>query len=110
MWILRYAYHRSMNRRKQLQVRHFYASTNIAALEDTLPTEGSGIPACHEAREVIQRGLQTLSPVQKRVLHLAYFEGLTMKEIAEETGESLGNVSHHPYRGPDNLPHQLSNA
>ena len=29
MWILRNAYHRSMNRRKQLQVRHFYASTDM---------------------------------------------------------------------------------
>jgi RNA polymerase sigma-70 factor, ECF subfamily len=110
MWILRYAYHRSMNRRKQLQVRHFYANTDIAAIEDTLLTEGAGIPASHEAREVIQRGLQALSPVQKRVLHLAYFEGLTMKEIAEETGESLGNVRHHHYRGLDKLRDQLSEA
>jgi RNA polymerase sigma-70 factor (ECF subfamily) len=110
MWILRYAYHRSMNRRKQLQVRHFYASTNIDAIEDTLPTEGAGIPASHEAREVIQRGLQALSPVQKRVLHLAYFEGLTMKEIADQTGESLGNVRHHYYRGLDKLREKLSGA
>src|SRR5260370_25345846 len=99
-----------MNRRKQLQVRRFDASTDIAAIEDTLPTEGAGIPASHEAREGIQRGLQALSPVQKRVLHLAYFEGLTMKEIAAETGESLGNVWHHHYRGLDKLRDQLSGA
>jgi len=110
MWILRYAYHRSINRRKQLQVRHFYANTDIAAIEETLLTEEAGIPASHEAKEVIQRGLQTLSPAQKRVLHLAYFEGLTMKEIAEETGESLGNVRHHYYRGLDKLRDQLSEA
>ena len=59
---------------------------------------------------MIQRGLQTLSPVQKHVLHLAYFEGLTMKEIAEETGDSLGNVRHHYYRGLDKLRDQLSEA
>jgi RNA polymerase sigma-70 factor (ECF subfamily) len=110
MWILRYAYHRSMNRRKQLLVRHFYASTDIATIEDTLLTEGASISASHEAREVIQRGLQALSPVQKRVLHLAYFEGFTMKEIAEETGESLGNVRHHYYRGLDKLRDHLSEA
>jgi RNA polymerase sigma-70 factor (ECF subfamily) len=62
MWILRYAYHRSMNRRKQLQVRHFYANTDIAAIEDTLPSGATGIPASHEAGEVIQRSLQALSP------------------------------------------------
>src|SRR5260370_27116122 len=99
-----------MNRRKQLQVRRFDASTDIAAIEDTLPTEGAGIPASHEARELIQRGLQALSPLQKRVLHLAYFEGLTMKEVARETGESLGNVRHHYYRGLDKLRDQLSEA
>jgi len=110
MWILRYAYHRSMNRRKQLQVRHFYATTDLAAIEDILLTEETSILASHEAREVIQRGLQTLSPEQKRVLHLAYFEGLTMKEIAEETGESLGNVRHHYYRGLDKLRDQLFEA
>jgi RNA polymerase sigma-70 factor (ECF subfamily) len=110
MWILRYAYHRSMNRRKQLQVRHFYASTDIAAIEDTLPMEAVDISASYEAREVIQRGLQALSPVQKRVLQLAYFDGLTMKEIADETGDSLGNVRHHYYRGLDKLRDQLSEA
>jgi len=110
MWILRYAYHRSINRRKQLQVRHFYANTDIAAIEDTLLTEAVDIPASHEARDVIQQGLQALSPVQKHVLHLAYFEGLTMKEIAEETGESLGNVRHHYYRGLDKLRDHLSEA
>jgi DNA-directed RNA polymerase specialized sigma24 family protein len=44
------------------------------------------------------------------VLQLAYFEGLTMKEIAEETGESLGNVRHHYYRGLDKLRDYLSEA
>jgi len=110
MWILRYAYHRSMNRRKQLQVRRFYASTDIAAIEDTLLIEGASIPASHEAREIIQRALQVLSPEQKHVLHLAYFEGLTMKEIADETRESLGNVRHHYYRGLDRLRDHLSEA
>ncbi len=110
MWILRYAYHRSMNRRKQLQIRHFYTNTDIAAIEETLLVGEAGIPASHEVRELIQRGLQALSPVQKRVLQLAYFEGLTMKEIAEETGESLGNVRHHYYRGLDKLRDHLSQA
>jgi RNA polymerase sigma-70 factor (ECF subfamily) len=110
MWILRYAYHRSMNKRKQLQVRHFYTNTDLAAIENTLATEGAGIPASREAREVIQRGLQTLTPLQRRVLHLAYFEGLTMREITDETGECLGNVRHHYYRGLDRLRDQLSEA
>jgi len=107
MWILRYAYHRSINRRKQLQIRNFYCNTDIAAVESTLAAEGSTALASREAREVVQRGLQILNPVQKHVLQLAYFEGLTMREIAEETGESLANVRHHYYRGLNKLRDQL---
>jgi RNA polymerase sigma-70 factor, ECF subfamily len=110
MWVLRYAYHRSMNRRKQLQIRHFYSNTDIAAIQDIMLTGETSIAASHEARELIQRGFQGLNPIQKRVLHLAYFEGLTMKEIAEEMGESLGNVRHHYYRGLDKLRDHLSQA
>jgi RNA polymerase sigma-70 factor (ECF subfamily) len=103
MWILRYAYHRSMNRRKQLQVRHFYAQSDIADVEQTLTTGAADFPAAQETREFVQRGLEGLTPVQRKVLHLAYFEGLTMKEIAEQMGESFGNVRHHYYRGLDKL-------
>lgn len=110
MWILRYAYHRSINRRKQLQARNFYASTDLAAIDETLLGEATGLPAFHEARELVQYGLQALTPVQKRVLHLAYFEGFTMKEIAEQTGESVGNVRHYYYRGLDRLRDQLCKA
>jgi RNA polymerase sigma-70 factor (ECF subfamily) len=41
--------------------------------------------------------------MQRRVLELAYFEGLSLREIAEEVGESLGNVRHHYYRGLSKL-------
>ena len=102
-WMLRYAYHRSMNRRKQLQARHFYTTAELEAVEDTVLSGPLGSAGLHEARQMIDRGLQALSPVQKRVLHLAYFEGMTMKEIATQTGETVGNVRHYYYRGLDKL-------
>ncbi|MGH2395585.1 MAG: RNA polymerase sigma factor [bacterium] len=103
MWILRYAYHRSLNRRRQLFIRKFYANTGLAGLEDTLPATGSDVLARQEAKDLIEQSLSKLSAMQRRVLELVYFEGLTMKEIAEQTGESLGNVRHHYYRGLDKL-------
>ena len=43
-------------------------------------------------RDRIHTALATLPAEQRRVLELAYFEGLTQKEIAEHTGDPLGTV------------------
>jgi RNA polymerase sigma-70 factor (ECF subfamily) len=99
VWILQYAYHRSMNRRQQLIARKFYDSTDVSDVSDSLakPTYGALPP--QESRQLVKQSLEALNSMQRRVLELAYFEGLSLKEIAEQTGESLGNVRHHYYRG-----------
>lgn len=109
-WILRCAHHRSINRRKHLLRRKFYATEDIASVEDVLPTFDSSIIASQEAKQLIERGFQALNGIQRRVIELAYFEGLTLKEIADETGESLGNVRHHYYRGLERLRETLNAA
>lgn len=110
-WILRCAYHRSINRRKHLLRKKFYASEDVTPLADVLPTlSESGLAASHEAKQLIEHGFQALSVVQRRVIELAYFEGLTFKEIAEETHETLGNVRHHYYRGLEKLHDILDEA
>ena len=40
----------------------------------------------------IRRALERLSPVQREVLELAYFGGLTQQDIAARTGTPLGTV------------------
>lgn len=103
MWILRRAHHRSINRRKHLLRRKFYANDNVASLADALPAFESSVVASHEAKQLVEHGFQALSGIQRRVIELAYFEGLTLKEIAQETHETLGNVRHHYYRGLEKL-------
>jgi len=51
----------------------------------------------------MQQGLATLGKLQKQVIELASYEGLSMKEIADKTGDSLSNVRHHYYRGLQKL-------
>jgi RNA polymerase sigma-70 factor, ECF subfamily len=101
-WILQYAYHRSLNRRQQLTARHFYQETNI---EDHLETHASqsgsllGKFSHSELAHLLRQGLARLNRQQRRVLELANYDGLSMGEIADKTGDSVSNVRHYYYRG-----------
>jgi RNA polymerase sigma-70 factor (ECF subfamily) len=103
VWLLQYAYHRSMNRRQRLIVRHFYDNTEISDLQEVLAAPSDAGPASIVTKQTVQKALNHLNPVQRRVLYLAYFEGLSLKEIAASTGESFGNVRNHYYRGISKL-------
>jgi RNA polymerase sigma-70 factor (ECF subfamily) len=99
VWILQYAYHRGMNRRQHLNVRHFYKNSDIADAQNNLPVGEMFSFADQETKRLVKEALGTLNDAQSRVLRLAYFEGLSLKEIADRTGENVGNVRHHYYRG-----------
>jgi RNA polymerase sigma-70 factor, ECF subfamily len=100
-WLLQYAYHRSINRRQQLNSRHFYRQDDIADAETRLSETGSSIGnlSHHELKHLLRQGLATLNGQQRKVLELASFDGLSMNEIAAKTGESVSNVRHYYYRG-----------
>jgi RNA polymerase sigma-70 factor (ECF subfamily) len=105
VWLLQYAYHRAFNRKQFLNTRNFYDQESI---DDLIPfshgefvTLGRYAPA--ELQRLLQEGLASLGEPQKRVIELASYEGLSMKEIADKTGNSLSNVRHHYYRGLQKL-------
>jgi RNA polymerase sigma-70 factor (ECF subfamily) len=103
-WLLQYAYHRSMNRRQHLVSRKFYATGDIAeADDDPLVWEAQSTVASAETKLLVEQALRTLTGAQRTVLELAYFQGLSLQEIAERTNEPWGNVRHHYYRGLSKL-------
>jgi RNA polymerase sigma-70 factor, ECF subfamily len=109
VWILQYAYHRGMSRRQHLNIRNFYKNSDLAELHgELLPTEVTHFND-QEIRRLVTQALGSLNEKQSRVIKLAYFEGLSLKEIADRTNDSLGNVRHHYYRGLNRLRAALRN-
>ncbi len=104
VWLMQYAYHRALNHRQRLQVRDFYQSTELEELtvrpEDARATLGLSSP---ETKALVRQSLSALSKQQKSVIQMACYEGLSMHEIADKTGDSFANVRHHYYRGLQKL-------
>jgi len=104
VWLLQFAYHRSINRRNYLLLRQFY---NRPDLEEAMVWEASGkttprTPA-QEIKQLVEEALGTLNEPQRQTIQRVLFEGLTLREVAEHTGVSYSAVRNHYYRGLDNL-------
>lgn len=109
VWILQYAYHRGMSRRQHLSIRNFYKNAELSELHGELQSPGVVHFNDQEIRQLVTQALKSLNQSQSQVLKLAYFEGLSLREIAERTGDSLGNVRHHYYRGLNRLRAVIGN-
>jgi RNA polymerase sigma-70 factor (ECF subfamily) len=103
VWILQYAYHRGMSRRQHLTIRNFYKNSDITGLDGELLRGDVAHFNDYEIRQLVTQALSSLNETQSTVVKLAYFEGLSLKEIADRTNDTLGNVRHHYYRGLKNL-------
>ncbi len=104
VWLMQYAYHRAIHRRQYLQARNFYQQSDFEELEaeltDSRPVNGL---RAAESKALIREGISQLTGKQKSIIELASFNGLSMQEIADQTGDSFANVRHHYYRGLQKL-------
>jgi RNA polymerase sigma-70 factor, ECF subfamily len=100
VWLMQYAYHRAINRRQHLQGREFYKSVELEEL-DMRPVEGHATfgLSSPETKALVRQSMNALSDMQRSVIEKACYEGLSMQEIADRTGDSFVNVRHHYYRG-----------
>lgn len=60
------------------------------------------------ARNLLNRLREQLSEEQMNALELHFFEGYSLREIADLTGQALGNVRNHFYRGLERVRLNLS--
>ena len=100
-WIIQIAYHRAMNRRQYLARRRHYQSAEIDAeqIGTSRPLLVEGIAA----KALLERLRDQLTPDQQKTLELFFFEGYSLREIAEKMNQSIGNVRHHYYRALERL-------
>jgi RNA polymerase sigma-70 factor (ECF subfamily) len=103
MWITRGASRRALNRRRYLNLRNLGFPRGVVedASEICAEAQASIVPAMSipDARRLTAQMLAMTEAAQRKVLELVFFEGLTMNEVAELTGDSLGSVRHRYYRG-----------
>jgi RNA polymerase sigma-70 factor, ECF subfamily len=101
-WILQYAYHRSLNRQKYLNLRNFYdgrEALEAVGWEIQRPFNPWGGLTYRDWSSVIEKGLASLSEKESRAIRMAYFQGMLLKEIAAQLNEPVANIRNHYYRG-----------
>lgn len=104
MWVLQFAYNKSITRRNYLSVRQFYKQERIEDVPDTGKVWNLlQRPASQEATRLIAEALAMLKEEQRQTIEMAFFQGLTLEDIAARTGQSISNVRHHYYRGLERL-------
>ena len=101
-WIMQVTYHRAIDRRRYLGFRQHYSAEEFD--EQRMPaTATQPSPETLDGKAIRDRLGEQLTPDQQQTLELHFFEGYSLREIAERNGQTVGNVRHHYYRALDRL-------
>ena len=113
--LIQMCYQRAFSRRRDLARQNFYNSgegtENATAAKCSLsaPFYDESLEA-HFGKTALQKAIEDLSFEQRETLHLCFFEGHNLDEVAVRLGQSYGNVRHHYYRGLGKLRKHLKNS
>jgi len=110
-WLLMRAKARAIDRLRSIRRREKTFVMPVdegVARSDDAGAENPAVVA--EARGVVAGALARLPEAQRRVIELAFFEGLTQSEIAARLGEPLGTVKTRARLGLERLRGVLGEA
>lgn len=105
VWLLLFAYHRTLNRRRSLAAARFFDSEPFEELVAAVIQTNTDAELHNSI--LLKQSLATLQPRQRRTIELTYYEGLTAEEVSERTGETVRVVRHNLYRGLERLRRHL---
>jgi RNA polymerase sigma factor (sigma-70 family) len=92
-WLMSTVHHRAVDVVRREEAHRRRADVVLAEPPPEDPAdrvvEALGLP---EERAAVRRALEGLSPEQRQVIDLMYFEGLSQSQVAERTGIPLGTV------------------
>lgn len=98
-WLLTIARSRALDRYRSLATRQRAETREQAEIHELFCPDPSGAALHREMHERVQQALAALQPQQRRVLEIAYFEGLSQTEIAERLEVPLGTVKSWTRKG-----------
>jgi RNA polymerase sigma-70 factor, ECF subfamily len=109
--LLRFAYTRSIDRRRHLESRRYYSNVDIEEVEPEAFAQDLSLTfglSLEEGTRLIEQGLEQLDDKQRAAVTAYFFRGLSVNEIALELQESFGNARHHLYRGLERMRRVLA--
>jgi RNA polymerase sigma-70 factor, ECF subfamily len=96
-WLLQYAYRRTVRRKNVLGRRASYRGEPIETADEL--RQYTPRLTREECGWVLRSGLAQLPERQRTTLELTCFEDLTLRDVAERLGVSVGCTRHYYYRG-----------
>jgi RNA polymerase sigma-70 factor (ECF subfamily) len=111
--LLRYAYTRSIDQRRRLESRRFYSNVEFEDVNPSMLAQDSGLSSglsMEEGTHLIEQAMKQLDDKQRATVEAYFFQGLSLHDIAHESGESFGNARHHLYRGLEKMRKLLDGA
>jgi RNA polymerase sigma-70 factor (ECF subfamily) len=98
VWLLQYAYRRSVQRKNVLRRRAAYRGEPLDGV-GAAPRERPRTLTGDECGWFIRRGLAQLSAPQRTTLELACLEEVSLQDVAKRLSVSVGCARHYYYRG-----------
>ncbi|HEU0294947.1 MAG TPA: sigma-70 family RNA polymerase sigma factor [Anaerolineales bacterium] len=111
-WLFRIARNLAIDAHRRMDVRpQAIGNTDEAdVLADRTPDPDTNVPEQVQAdfrNRQIRSALAALPRLQRQVIEMAYFYGMTRQEIAEATGEALGTIHTRARLGLQKLREEL---
>src|SRR5687767_11148165 len=91
---------------RNLVLKHFRAEDRFEPLDDDAAAPFDLGPG--DVGEMVGRAVGALGPLQREVVILAEYEGMTLAEIAHAVGADVGTVKSRLYRARENLRRVLA--